>query len=102
MRSWVSLLVAAVVVVAGVLLFRNKDQILSAVGWSAGDPTVAAATPGTPPAQAARPAAGGPGGPGGFAAPGGAPGGRARQPAAVITVAVETKDIPITVSAVGW
>ena len=95
MRSWVSLLVAAVVVVAGVVLFRNKDQFLAYIGFASAPAAVATATPGAPGAQGF----GGPGGPGG--APG-APGGRARVAAAVITVAAETRDVPITVSAVGW
>ena len=94
-RSWVSLLVAAVVVVAGVVLFRNKDQFLAYIGFTSAPAAVATATPGAPGAQGF----GGPGGPGG--APG-APGGRARVAAAVITVAAETRDVPITVSAVGW
>ena len=112
MRSWVSLLVLAVVVTAGVVGYRNKDQVLGYLGM-AGEPSVAAAPAanGAPPAGGTaqaqqRPqagaAAGGPGGGPGGGPPG--PGGaRApRQPSAVITVAAETRDVPMNVSAVGW
>ena len=101
MRRLVSLLVLAALVAAGALLYRNKDTLLAMAG--PGTATTAPAG-GTPAPVAGQQAASGPGaGPGGPPGAPGGPGARApRQPAAVITVLAESRDMPIVVSAVGW
>ncbi len=89
----ISLTVLALAIAGGAYLYREKDAVMAFAGGTAAAPAA-----GTPGAAAAPGAAGAPGArPGGPGRPGGG-----RAAANVITTVAEAKDIPISVTAVGW